>query len=83
LLITPSPEGLSVVHKDWGDMLACSSKELEEQIERGEIEDVTAASIALCVIKTRETPYKIALYSNRRSSFTSKRSATRRKDLNI
>ena len=63
LLITPSPEGLSVVHKDWGDMLACSSKELEEQIERGEIEDVTAASIALCVIKTRETPYKIALYS--------------------
>jgi len=64
LLITPSPEGLSTVHKDWGEMLSHSSEELGELIEQGKIEDVTAASLALCVIKTRETPYEVALYSD-------------------
>jgi len=62
LLITPCPEGLSVAHREWGDMLSYSSRELEEMIEQKRVKDVTAASLALCVAKTRES-YRVALYS--------------------
>jgi len=63
LLITPCPEGISATHREWGDLLAYSSKELEEMIERREVDDLTAASLALCVAKTRER-YTVCLYSD-------------------
>jgi len=62
LLVTPCPEGISVTHKGWADLLAYDSKELEEMIKRKEVEDITAASLALCVAKTRE-PYTVCLCS--------------------
>jgi nickel-dependent lactate racemase len=63
LLVTPCPEGISVTHKKWTDLLAYNSKELEEMIERKEVDDLTAASLALCVAKIRE-PYTICLCSH-------------------
>jgi len=63
LLVTPCPEGISATHKEWVDLLAYNSKELEEKIKRKESEDMTAASLALCVAKTRE-PYTVCLFSD-------------------
>jgi len=61
--VTPCPEGISATHKEWVDLLAHDSKELEEKIRRKEVEDMTAASLALCVAKTRE-PYTVCLVSD-------------------
>lgn len=63
LLVTPCPEGISVTHKDWGDMLQYDSETLTDMIEKGKIKDLTAASLALCVAKTRE-PYDICVFSD-------------------
>ena len=59
----PCPEGISVTHKKWADLLAYNSEALEEMIERKKVDDLTAASLALCVAKIRE-PYTICLYSH-------------------
>ncbi|MDQ1281081.1 MAG: Lar protein [Thermoproteota archaeon] len=63
LLITPCPEGISSTHKEWADLLAYNSEELEETIESKKVDDLTAASLALCVAKTRE-PFTVCICSD-------------------
>ncbi len=63
LLVTPCPEGISVMHKDWEEMLQYDSETLIDMIEKGKIKDLTAASLALCVAKTRE-PYDVCVLSD-------------------
>lgn len=63
LLVTPCPEGISVMHKDWEEMLQYDSSTLIDMIEKKKIKDLTAASLALCVAKTRE-PYDVCVFSD-------------------
>lgn len=62
LLLTPCLEGVSVIHKDWEDMLQYDSQTLIDKIKNNKIGDLTAASLALCVAKTRE-PYEVCVMS--------------------
>lgn len=63
LLITPCPEGISASHRAWAELLAYEARDLEDMIVRGDVDDVTAASLALCVAKTRE-PFTVCLCSD-------------------
>lgn len=63
LLITPCPEGISASHRAWAELLAYEARDLEEMIARGDVDDVTAASLALCVAKTRD-PFTVCLCSD-------------------
>jgi len=63
LLLTPCPEGICVMHKDWEDMLQYDSKTLIDMIKSDKTKDLAAASLALCVVKTRE-PYKVCIISD-------------------
>jgi nickel-dependent lactate racemase len=63
LLLTPCPEGISVMHKDWEGMLQYDSGALIDMIEKRRIRDLTAASLALCVARTRE-PYDVCVLSD-------------------
>jgi len=63
LLLTPCPEGICVMHRDWGDMLQYDSETLIDMIKNGKTKDLAAASLALCVVKTRE-PYEVCVVSD-------------------
>jgi nickel-dependent lactate racemase len=63
LLLTPCPEGICVMHKDWGEMLQYDSNTLVDMIKNDKSLDLAAASLALCVVKTREL-YEICVVSD-------------------
>jgi lactate racemase len=63
VLLTPCPEGVCVMHRDWADMLQYDSTTLTDMIKTGKVNDLAAASLALCVIKTREK-YDVCVLSD-------------------
>lgn len=63
LLLTPCPEGICVTHKEWEELLQYDSETLVDMIKSGRAKNLTAASLALCVVKTRE-PYEVCLVSD-------------------
>jgi nickel-dependent lactate racemase len=63
LLLTPCPEGICVMHKEWGDMLQYDSQTIIDMIKGGKVGDLAAISLALCVVKTRE-PYEVCVVSD-------------------
>jgi nickel-dependent lactate racemase len=63
LLLTPCPEGISATHKEWADLLQYDSEAITELIKAGKVKDLTAASLALCVVKSRE-PYNVCVVSD-------------------
>ena len=54
LLLTPCTEGISVIHKDWSNLLEYDAETLADLIRTRKVNDLAAASLALCVVKTRE-----------------------------
>ena len=63
LLLTPCPEGICVTHKEWEELLQYDSETLVDMIKNGRSKNLTAASLALCVVKTRE-PYEVCIVSD-------------------
>lgn len=62
ILVTPCPEGVSVKHPKWIDILAHEPAEIEEMIQRDEVGDLVAAGLGLSLAKIRE-PHKICIVS--------------------
>jgi len=54
LLVTPCTEGISVTHPSWADYLQMDPQDIIDEVERGEVEDMVAAGIALNVTRVRE-----------------------------
>jgi nickel-dependent lactate racemase len=54
LLLTPCAEGISAIHKDWSNLLEYDAETLADLIRTRKVNDLAAASFALCVVKTRE-----------------------------
>jgi len=63
LLLTPCPEGICVTHKEWEELLQYDSETLVDMIKEGRAKNLAAASLALCVVKTRE-PYEVSIVSD-------------------
>lgn len=63
ILATPCPEGVSVNHPDWIEMLDHTPGEIEDLIRQGEANDLVAAGLALSLAKIRE-PHNICLVSD-------------------
>jgi len=63
ILVTPCPEGVSVNHPEWVEILDHTPGEIEELIRRREVEDLVAAGLALSLAKIRE-PHNICLVSH-------------------
>lgn len=63
ILVTPCPEGVSVNHPEWVEILDHTPDEIEELIRRREVEDLVAAGLALSLAKIRE-PHNICIVSD-------------------
>lgn len=63
VLATPCPEGVSVKHPKWADLIQRDSGEVIEMVRRGDADDMVAAGLALNVIKMRER-HKIYIVSD-------------------
>jgi len=47
IVVSPFPEGISPTHPEYGELLPHSPKEINEMIQRGEVEDLVAAGAAI------------------------------------
>ncbi|GBC74903.1 hypothetical protein HRbin06_00210 [archaeon HR06] len=63
VFVTPCPEGISVTHKGWGDLLSLDPEDIKSRILRGEVEDYVAAGLALAVAIERSR-HKVCLVSD-------------------
>lgn len=54
IVVTPSPEGVSVTHQDMLQITALDAQEIERLILQGEIRDVVSGALALAWAKTRQ-----------------------------
>jgi nickel-dependent lactate racemase len=54
VLVTPCPEGISVTHNEWRELLQFDSRAIEEMIRERKVDDLVAAGLALTVVKIRE-----------------------------
>ncbi len=54
IIVTPSPEGVSVMHNDLLEFAALPSERIDTMIRRGEVKDVVSAAVVLAWAKTRE-----------------------------
>jgi nickel-dependent lactate racemase len=54
ILITPCPEGVSVMHQDMLNFTALDAKQIEAAIQDGTIEDVVSGALALAWAKIRQ-----------------------------
>jgi len=63
ILVTPCPEGISVTHKNWGDLLSLEPEDIKLRILKGEVEDYVAAGLALA-ISIERSRHKVCLVSD-------------------
>jgi nickel-dependent lactate racemase len=54
IIVTPSPEGVTVTHRELLQFAALPSARIDEMIRHGEVKDVVSAAVALAWAKSRE-----------------------------
>lgn len=54
IIVTPCPEGVSVVHQDILSITGLTAGQIDEQIQRGMIDDVVSGALALAWARVRE-----------------------------
>ena len=54
IIVTPSPEGVTVTHRELLQFAALPSERIDEMIRHGEVQDIVSAAVALAWAKSRE-----------------------------
>ena len=54
IIVTPSPEGVTVTHRELLQFAALPSERIDEMIRHGEVKDIVSAAVALAWAKSRE-----------------------------
>ncbi len=62
ILVTPCYEGISVAHKNWGELLNHEPEELKDMILNNRVEDYVAAGLALAIAIER-SKHKVCIVS--------------------